>query len=205
MYFPVAYKLLYYLVKSYKKNYKRFPKRTDLIKMIYLTDLAHYKNYGEKYSEFDYIYYKKGPWTKQFHLLLEYMDGEEIIEAKRVSEDGKPFYLYNITKKKPRHDIQLEDEIINIVENNLFIYKEVNLQQLLDTVYKEEPMVSTERGAEIDFSNAPLNARTMRNQYKEIRKKQLEKIKKLKNNMTEDDMEIFYQFKPLRTKANELI
>jgi len=45
----------------------------------------------------------------------------------------------------------------------------------------------------------------IREQYKEKRKKELEKIKKLESNITEDDMELFYQLKPLRAKANKLI
>jgi len=45
----------------------------------------------------------------------------------------------------------------------------------------------------------------MREQYKEKRKKELEKIKKLESDMAEDDMELFNQLKPLRVRANELI
>jgi len=205
MHFPLAYKLLYYLIKSFKKEYRRYPKRTELIKMMYLTDLNYYNNYGEKYSEFEYIYYKRGPWTKQFHLLLEYMKGEEILETKRLTEDGREFFLYNISSKEPRHVVELGDDVISIIMDNFFIYKEVGLQKLLDAVYQEEPMASTEKGAEIDFSKAPLNVSSKRKQYKETRRKQLEKIKKLSNSMTEDDMELFNQFKSVRAKANELI
>jgi hypothetical protein len=67
-------------------------------------------------------------------------------------------------------------------------------------------MASTERNSQIDFSKVPLDARARRLEFKRGRKKQLEKLALSKNRPTqEEDMDLFYQFKPLRAKANQLI
>ncbi len=205
MFFPKAYKLLYFIVKYFKKNFGRMPKRTELIKLMYLTDLDYYKKCGEKYSEFNYIFYQRGPWTKQFHQLLDYMKDEEIFETERSSGDGKAFFSYRLTTKTPRHDIELDNDVVSILENNFFIYKDSDLKQILDVVYKEEPMVSTPRNAEIDFSRVPLNAREKRLQYTQRRRKQLERLKKTENRMGKDDIDLLLEFKPFRDRANQLI
>ena len=204
--FPRAYQVLYYLIKNFAGAFRRAAKRTELIKIIYLTDLNYYKKYGVKFTEFDYVFYKYGPWTPQFQELLDYMRNEEILEAERPSGDGKTFFTYGITKKKPRHDVELAAEVKSIIKENLFIYRESQLQQILDAVYKQEPMASTERNSRIDFSKVPLDARARRMEFKRGRRKQLEKLALSKNRPTqEEDMDLFYQFKPLRAKANQLI
>jgi hypothetical protein len=203
MLYPKTYKLLYFVIKNFKENFKRSPNRTELIKLLYLADLEYFKSYGEKYSELDYMFYNYGPWTKQYHQILDYMRNLEIMEEKKaVNEDA---WLYTITGKKPRHDVELENEITAILENNFFIYKESTLTQILNVVYKTEPMASTKRGEKINFVKIPLNSRNKRLQCKEKRKKQLAKIRKLKNNIRDHDIELLESFKPFRNRANELL
>lgn len=202
---PFAYKVLFYIIKSFKGYYRRFPKRTELIKLIYLTDLDYYRNYGEIFTEFEYIYYKKGPWTKQFHLLIEYMKNEEIMENRRIAENGNEFFLYNITKKTPRHNTQLEDNVVDIVLKNLFIYQDADLKLLLDAVYKQEPMLSTKRNEPIDFTRVALKGSQERENYRRKRNKYLKEIARLENRMEKDDLRLLEEFRPLRARANELI
>lgn len=203
MYYPKTYKLLYIIVKNFKKNFRRSPNRTELIKLLYLIDLEYFKNYGEKYSELNYIYYNYGPWTKQYHQILDYMINQEITENRKSPDEDT--WLYSITTNKPRHDIKLENDISIILENNLFIYKNADLSQILEVVYTTEPMVSTKRGNEIDFSRIPLHIRNKRLQYKEKRKKHLEEINESKNTIENHDIELLKTFKPYRDRANELL
>ena len=44
-----------------------------------------------------------------------------------------------------------------------------------------------------------------RHQYQQKRKKQLKKIAGLKNDMDEEDLDLYYEFKPWRDKANREI
>ncbi|MBW1706387.1 MAG: hypothetical protein JRJ86_14660 [Deltaproteobacteria bacterium] len=203
MIYPKAYKLLYFIIKYFHKNFKRNPNRTELIKLLYLTDLEYYKNYGEIYSEFRYIFYHYGPWTNQFHQMLDYMRGVEIAELRKDPDEN--YFLYAITLKQPRHDVELEEDIRNVLFNNLFIYQESDLKQILDVVYKTEPMVSTERGSAIDFTKIPLNVRDKRLEYRKKRKKKLEEISKLQNKIENHDIDLLTAYKPFRDRANELI
>jgi hypothetical protein len=75
----------------------------------------------------------------------------------------------------------------------------------LEFVYKEEPMASTKQGDPIDFSKIVLTVRDERERYRQKRRKQLEKVASLKNDMVEEDLELFNEFKPVRDRANREI
>lgn len=202
MFYHRAYKLLYSIAKKFRKNFRRPPNRTELIKMLYLVDLEYFKNYGEKYSELNYVFYNYGPWTRQYHQILDYMINEEMAENRNSPDEDS--WFYSITNKKPRHDITLEADINTVLENTLFIYKESDLTQILKVVYTIEPMHSTKRGDEIDFTKVPLNIRNKRLQYREKREKQLKKIDEIQNNIGDHDIELIEDLKPYRDRANEL-
>ena len=203
--YPNTYRAIYNIIRDFKGKFKRNPKRIELLKLLYLLDVDYYKTYGEKYTELGYIYYHHGPWTKDFHSALDYMRGEEILEVKLSGEDQKEFYLYTLTGKVPRHETDMDSDAKRLLDNNLFIFEESSLAQLLNVVYTQEPMASTKSGEPIDFSRLKLNARDAREQYSQKRRKKLEKIESLQNNITEDDLDLFNEFKPLRDRANKEI
>ena len=203
--YPKAYKSIYYIISEFKKNFKRDPMRTEILKLLYLADLDYYKKCGEKYTELDYIFYKRGPWTEVFHHILDDMKGKEIWESKLKRVNGEDFYLYGLTGKTPRSETEIESDVKTILDNYLFIFRESQLIHLLEFVYQEEPMASTKQGDPIDFSRATLNVRDERERYRQKRRRQLEKGVGLKNDMVEDDLELFNEFKPLRDRANKTL
>lgn len=203
--YPKAYKSIYYIISEFKKNFKRDPMRTEILKLLYLTDLDYYKKYGEKYTQLDYIFYKRGPWTEKFHHILDDMKGEEIWESKSKREDGEDFSLYGLTGQTPRRETEIDSDAKTIIDNYLFIFSESQLIHLLEFVYKEEPMASTKVGDPIDFSKIVLTVRDERERYRQKRRKQLEKVASLKNDMVEEDLELFNEFKPVRDRANREI
>lgn len=205
MLYPKAYKLLYNIIKKFKKNFRRSPNRTELIKLLYLTDLEYFKNYGEKYSELNYIFYHHGPWTRQYHELLNYMIDSEISEYNKLPDSMA--WQYALRSFKPRHDVELDYEINTVLENNIFIYKESDLSQILQVVYTTEPLVSTPRNEEIDFYKVSLNIKNKRLQYKDKRKRYLDELEKFTDNLGDGqhDTELYMAFKPFRDRANELI
>jgi hypothetical protein len=200
-----TYKIIYNVIRGFVKHYRKKPLRIEVLKLVYLVDIEYYKKYGEKYSELDYIYYNHGPWDRSFHKLIEYMGEVEISESPLKTRNGRDFYLYTTTERIPRNDTDMIPEVSDILENLFFIYKYSDLAQMLEIVYTQEPMASTKKGERIDISKLHLNAREEREAYRKQRKKQLEKIGAIKNNMDEDDLELFAEFKSLRDRANSTI
>lgn len=203
--YPNTYKAIYNIIRDFKKHYRKKPLRIEVLKLIYLIDVEHYKKYGEKYSELNYIYYNYGPWDRAFHQIIEYMSEVEILEFKMQTQDGKDFYLYSVTESAPRHDIKLNQEVSDMLKNIFFIYKYSQLGQMLKVVYNQEPMASTRKGESIDMSKLDLNARGKRELYRQKRQKYLDKVTNLENKMDEDDLELYFEFKKLRERANRTI
>ena len=50
-----------------------------------------------------------------------------------------------------------------------------------------------------------LNARDKREEYRQKRKTQLAKVATLQNNMIEDDLELYYEMRPFRIRANMVL
>lgn len=203
--YPNTYKAIYNIVKSFKKSYRKKPLRIEVLKLLYLIDIEYYKKYGIKYSELNYIYYNYGPWDRNFHVILDYMKETEISEIKLQAKNGKEFYLYSVTNKKPRLDTTIDPVVAEALEKLLFIYKYAELSEMLKIVYSQEPMASTKKGDPINMAKIILNARDKRKEYKQKRKTQLAKVATLQNNMVEDDLKIFNEFKPLRERANSTL
>ena len=200
-----TYKIIYNIIKRFGKHYRKKPLRIEVLKLIYLVDIEYYKKYGEKYSELNYIYYNYGPWDRVFHEIIEYMVEIEISEFKMQTQEGNNFYLYITTKKNPRNETKLEAEVSDILENIFFIYKYSQLTEMLKIVYNQEPMASTKKGELIDMSKLDLNARTKRELYQQKRHKYLEKVSNLENKIDEDDLDLYFEFKRLRKRANSTI
>jgi len=200
-----TYKIIYNIIKDFNRHYRKKPLRIEVLKLVYLVDIEHYKKYGERYSELNYIFYNHGPWDKSFHDVLEYMGETEISESPMRSQDGRDFYLYATTVNPTRNDAGLSQEVSEILENIFYIYKHSELSQMLEVVYTQEPMASTERGDKIDMSKLPLCSREKREAYRVNRKKQIENIAALQNNMDQDDLELFAELKTLRSRANSTL
>ena len=173
-----------------------------MLKLLYLLDIEYYKKYGTKYSELNYIFYKFGPWDKNFHIVLDYMKDTEISETKLQAKNGKDIFLYSVTDKNPRFDTTIDPIMTDALENLLYIYRYSELSEMLEVVYSQEPMASTKKGELIDMAKITLNARDKRKEYRQKRKTQLAKVATLQNNMVEDDLKILNEFKPLRKRAN---
>ena len=200
--YPNTYKAIYNIIRSFKKSYRKKPLRIEVLKLLYLLDIEYYKKYGTKYSELNYIFYKFGPWDKNFHIVLDYMKDTEISETKLQAKNGKDIFLYSVTDKNPRFDTTIDPIMTDALENLLYIYRYAELSEMLEVVYSQEPMASTKKGELIDMAKITLNARDKRKEYRQKRKTQLAKVATLQNNMVEDDLKILNEFKPLRKRAN---
>lgn len=144
----LTHHLIVYIVQDLHKKLLK----TNLLKLIYLIDLEYFKKKGKQASNFDYIYYKKGPWTPQFDQTLSELQGFEIksIKKKKLETAGK-FCIF-CKGPAPRFHPALPPDLKEIVDRILFTFKETPQKDLLQYVYSIEPMRSTKFKEKIDFS-----------------------------------------------------
>jgi hypothetical protein len=144
----ITHHLIFYIVKELHKRLMK----TNLMKLIYLVDLEYYKKNGRQATSFEYIYYKKGPWTSQFDQVLSELEGFEIKSLRKEKVEGKGEYIIFFKGPKPRFQPTLPLDLKEIVDRFIYIFKESPQKDLLQYVYSIEPMKSLKFGEKIDFS-----------------------------------------------------
>jgi hypothetical protein len=144
----LTHHLIVYIVQNLHKNLLK----TNLLKLLYLIDLEFFKKRGKQATNFNYIYYKKGPWTPQFDQTLTQLEGFEIKSIKKEKLEATEEYYIFCKGPKPRFQPALPSDLKEIVDRILFIFKETPQKDLLQYVYSIEPMRSVRFGEKIDFS-----------------------------------------------------
>jgi hypothetical protein len=140
--------IIFYIVRQLHKRLMK----TNLMKLIYLVDLEYYKKMGKQATNFEYIYYKRGPWTSQFDKVLSDLEGFEIqsLRKEKVTSSGE-YIIFN-KGPKPRFEPSLPPDLLEIIDRFIYIFKEAPQKDLLQYVYSIEPMKSTRFGDLIDFT-----------------------------------------------------
>lgn len=128
--------------------------KTKLLKYLYLIDIEHYKRSGNTYTDFNWIFYKYGPWTHEFETLFE--------EAVRLEEiavnKGNRIDLDTTFIRYEGDEVELSGLFSNIneelvIRRILEQWADKPLADMLDYVYfYTEPMQIVEKGQALDFS-----------------------------------------------------
>ena len=128
---------------------------TALIKLVYLVDLEHYRTYGRRATEIDWIFHHYGPYDSALE--------SEIKDNGFVQVHGDRQTGYGFSRPHDRQGLHrsFDDEYGNsgrLISNRVVEQWGLeSLNALLDYVYfQTEPMQDVERGDSLDFSTAPI-------------------------------------------------
>ena len=169
----------------------------ELVRNLKNGDLAALKRLIEKYQ--DYVYTIVFQIVKNNELAEEITQDVFIKVHQKIDtfEERAKFstWLFTITYRLALNQVNKKN--ITVTESDYHSNSDES-ESPIDTIQFDVDQ-------QIDFSRVALNARTKRQEYRTNRKKQLEKIEKLKNNMTEEDIQLFNEFKLLRARANQYI
>ncbi|MFH0991120.1 MAG: type II toxin-antitoxin system antitoxin SocA domain-containing protein [bacterium] len=125
--------------------------KTQLVKLLYLTEVEHYRAHGNRLTDLQWLFSHYGPYA----LALESIFSDSEFEKKEVKiQSDKDLILFRVAESmaayKPKVDVSLSLIIKKIVGQ----WGNKPLEELLDYVYFEtEPMESVkQRGDVLDFS-----------------------------------------------------
>lgn len=127
--------------------------RTKLVKLLYLLDLAHTKQYGESATGVTYRSYYYGPYSPQILDAIRKLDGYEIQEGSGLSFHGRDFYTYSPghnprRQMLPRLDPKVQGTLNQVIEQ----FGRFPLENLLNAVYATQPFKRTTKGSVIRLS-----------------------------------------------------
>lgn len=129
-----------------------FVSKTKLLKLLYLFDVEWYRSNRSTYTGFDWIFYKLGPWTREYDPLLDAFFANAYLEKQK----GRDAYDTEfITTKDKIYLNRLFDtrEQERVLEDLVRTWATVPTPQILDHAYfRTEPMRNAIRGERLDFS-----------------------------------------------------
>ncbi len=123
---------------------------TRLVKLLYLLDVEHYRRFGRRFTDLDWVFYHYGPYAFELENIL----GQSAMEREEIPlAGGKMIKRLKRPEESPEPD-RLDYKAEGIVGALLRDWGTVDLRELLDHVYFEtEPMLHATRGDRLDFSS----------------------------------------------------
>lgn len=127
------------------------PGKTQLVKLLYLSEVEHFRTQRERLTELNWLFYHYGPYALE---LEEVFAQPEFIREQIKTIDEKDFTRFRVAEQRMPYDWRLDAKISLLVKRIVGEWREKSLEELLDFVYFEtEPMqVVQNRGDRLDFS-----------------------------------------------------
>lgn len=157
----IIHRVIAYILKKLNRELGTI----ELVKIVYLIDVLHFRLFGKLLTGLNYIRWDFGPYTREISRAatdLEERGG--IIESKLTPSRGLSFIpkKSHILKKEVQFEPDLLPEEYEIIDFELDRIKDLTPKQLEIEAYKTEPMQEILRkeqkaktklyGANIDFS-----------------------------------------------------
>jgi len=155
----------------------------ELVKIIYLIDVAYYRLFGKTLSGLEYIRYKLGPYTGDIAQVASELEAMGILGITITPSSGFssiPKKTHNLKRGKLTPELSKEDKVV--IENALKEISNLTPKQLENKAYKTEPMqeiLKDEKKLGKDLYRKPLNfSRIQRDQFMKNWLENREKFKK---------------------------
>jgi hypothetical protein len=139
--------IVYFFCKYYPKELTR----TILVKLVYLADVEYYKKYFRQTTDLVYEFGNHGPFTWDIINSAERLQPDFIEVQETENPYGEKKYIYRY-KSNDYKFTDLDDYTSEILKLVIEKYSSLFLEDLLDYVYTNPPLVFFKKGDIIDFS-----------------------------------------------------
>lgn len=141
---------------------KRVPNagRTQLVKFLYLTDLASRQFLGRPMTDLEYIWYDHGPFDSRILNRLSHLEETGKIRATKVRFNSSHGYRY--VAKEAADTTWLTERQTAIINHVIEEYGKMTLSTLLRHVYDTPPMALAKKHGKKSMGK-PLNMSTLKN------------------------------------------
>jgi len=133
---------------------KGYITKTQLVKFLYLADLAAVKWTEKQLTDLDWRYYKYGPWNEEIDLALDQLCADNIL---KIIERGNIILIQPAANCPELKNFNLTKGLELMLDNIRHEWAGANkVKSLLEYVYSTEPMIDAQR--KHDWTEqAPLN------------------------------------------------
>lgn len=140
--------LLYVVAKL--NDMGRLPSTIQLVKFMYLIELAHQRSLQRRLTNLRWVHHFFGPYAFELDPVAGSLGFDLQIEA--IGTPGRQAKLHKV-QRDVEFPKELEGYVQSIVDRVLTIWGLADTREIVDYVYAEtEPMIGSEEGDELDFS-----------------------------------------------------
>jgi hypothetical protein len=133
--------------------------RTKLLKLLYLSDIEHFRGSRETVTGFDWLFYLYGPWAREYDELLASLEAEGSISLDAWGRETIEGERMNVIEPRKLEGVLKGAVECLTVQRYIDRWAASSVPSLLDFVYFEtEPMDSAIKGARLDFSKVSVEA-----------------------------------------------
>jgi uncharacterized protein YwgA len=126
--------------------------KTQLVKLMYLTDLESVRFTGSQASDIRWKFHHYGPYDENLDNRLKHLEKGGTITVQQKNKKDHPddiYFLYRHTGKEISYEFEPTKK--QIVDTILDQYGSFTLDALLKYVYDTEPVRKTKRGEYLDL------------------------------------------------------
>jgi hypothetical protein len=126
--------------------------KTQLIKLLYLVEVEHYRETGERLTDLDWIFYLYGPYAYELEEIL----ADRIFEREDLKTGSeRDFIRFRIGEPRRAYQSFLDTKLSLTVKRVVGDWGNRRLSELLDYIYfQTEPMQRVKaRGERLDFES----------------------------------------------------
>ena len=125
--------------------------KTQLVKLLYLAEVEHYGNTGQRLTDLKWLFYHYGPYALELDKILAQPEFEK---TEIRTQGNKDFILFRVAERMTPYEQKMDPKVSLLIKKIVGQWKDKPLEELLDHVYFEtEPMETVkQRGDVLDFS-----------------------------------------------------
>jgi hypothetical protein len=127
--------------------------RTKLLKLLYLSDIEHFRGTRETVTGFNWLFYLYGPWAREYDELLTSLEAEGTISLDAWGKGTVEGESIKVVEPRRLEGVLKGAVECLTVQRYIDRWAASSVPSLLDFVYFEtEPMDNAVKGALLDFS-----------------------------------------------------
>jgi hypothetical protein len=141
-------------IVSYVNEHGSYVSKTKLLKLLYLFDIEWYRDHGETFTGFEWLFFHLGPWSREYNALLEQLTANLAVNVRRTADAGFDTEFFSTPEPvdfSRLFESYADEKAFRIAVST---WGQKSTAEILDYVYFwTEPMKDAERYKPLSFAS----------------------------------------------------
>lgn len=134
------------IIKTAKDEFNKKLGRTEIMKLLYIAELAFLKKYGRTITGATYIYHHFGPFSQAILDVLDFLEKEGILKDEYIQDQESGYEKHNYILRKKFQIKYLNPDEQKFLEKVVCEFGNMTLRELLDLVCNMNSTAKAKKG-----------------------------------------------------------